>query len=31
MQTKNYKDICPTKQTRIIAKKLPTLTKKSPK
>ena len=32
MQTKNYKDFCPTKQTRIVAKKkLPTLTKKSPK
>ena len=31
MQTKNYKDCCPTKQTRIVAKKLPTLTKKSPK
>ena len=29
MQTENYKDFCPTKQTRIIAKKLPTLTKKS--
>ena len=30
MQTKNYKDFCPTKQTRIVAKKLCTLTKKSP-
>ena len=32
MPTKNYKDFCPTKQTRIVAKKnLPTITKKSPK
>jgi hypothetical protein len=32
IQTKNYKDFCHTKQTRIVAKKkLPTLTKKSPK
>ena len=32
MQTKIFKDFCPTKQTRIIAKKkLPTITKKSPK
>ena len=31
MQTKNYKDFCPTKQTRMVAKNLPTLTKKSPK
>ena len=33
MPTKNFKDFCPTKQIRIIAiaKKLPTLTKKSPK
>jgi hypothetical protein len=23
MQTKNYKDFCPTKQTRIVAKKTP--------
>ena len=28
IQTKNYKDFCPTKQTRIVAKKLPTLAKK---
>ena len=31
MQTQNYKDFCPTKQTRSIAKELPTLTKKSQK
>jgi hypothetical protein len=29
MQTKNYKDFCPTKKTRVVTKKLPTLTKKS--
>ena len=31
MLIKNYKDFCPTKQTRIVAKKLPKLTKNSPK
>ena len=31
MQIKNYKDFCPTKQTRIIAKKTAYITKKSPK
>ena len=32
MQTKNYRDFYPTKQTRMVAKKkLPTLAKKSPK
>ena len=30
MQTYNYKEFCPTKQIRIVAKKWPTLTKKSP-
>ena len=28
---KNFPDFCPTKQTRIVAKKVPTITKKSPK
>ena len=31
MQTKNYKDFCPTKQTSIVAKKTASLTKKPPK